>query len=419
MNTKHLRVKRIGSISELDLEIRAVNVFIGPQSTGKSTLAKIISQALWAEKNFLTMGDRYDFYRGLIDFHNMDASCFVDRSLEIVYDSPWCSIRMAYKEGKRYPHTEYIRKASKAIYRNAKIEYIPAERNFVSSIGGIQRYNESYDSKVSFLHDWEQCKVKYQRGKRFEVSLPELSFSYRYHESEGRDIVRLSTGEELRLQASSSGQQSLLPLLVVAQAVMQDIYMDKRMFNPAELAHIRKKAPNQEALIDLLGKIGKKQSKSLNKQLQALWQDIGYDARYGCTHLIIEEPEQNLYPSTQRGLVHLLLDLLGSGKASDHSLTLTTHSPYILYALDNAMLAGLLQARGKSLEGLELRRGIDPKEVSLYLMKEGGLVSLQGEDGLLGQNNIFDEEFRHQHELMYSLLLRMHQEHDTEPTTEG
>ena len=90
-----ISIKHIGSLGSISLDIKRVNVFMGPQASGKSTVAKIVSQALWAEKNYLTLADEYDFYKGLLEFHNMDRNYFLDPRLEIVYESPWCRIRMA------------------------------------------------------------------------------------------------------------------------------------------------------------------------------------------------------------------------------------------------------------------------------------------------------------------------------------
>lgn len=134
-----ITIKYVGPLKEVTLDIKRINVFMGPQSTGKSTIAKIISQALWAEKNFLTMKEKYDFYKGLIDFHNMDKNYFSNPAAEIIYESPWCSIRMKYEVGKRTPQTVYEKKENKELYHNTKIEYIPAERNFVASIENIHK----------------------------------------------------------------------------------------------------------------------------------------------------------------------------------------------------------------------------------------------------------------------------------------
>lgn len=47
-----LIIKNIGPIKDVDIKLNKVNVFIGQQSSGKSTIAKIISFCSWLEKKF-------------------------------------------------------------------------------------------------------------------------------------------------------------------------------------------------------------------------------------------------------------------------------------------------------------------------------------------------------------------------------
>ena len=49
-----LIIKNVGPIKEVDIELNRLNVFIGPQSSGKSTIAKMISFCLWIEKKVAT-----------------------------------------------------------------------------------------------------------------------------------------------------------------------------------------------------------------------------------------------------------------------------------------------------------------------------------------------------------------------------
>ena len=58
------------------------------------------------------------------------------------------------------------------------------------------------------------------------------------------------------------------------------------------------------------------------------------------SNIIVEEPELNLFPETQKDLIYDLLEMINSGR--DH-LLMTTHSPYLLYALNNCMLGALVQ----------------------------------------------------------------------------
>lgn len=410
MDKTTLYVKHIGPIEEVRLDIKRINLFLGPQASGKSTLAKILSLSLWAEKNFLTMGEEPDFFKELKDFHNMDRAYFSNKALEVVYDSPWCEITMRYEDEKRRnPQTFYKKKENRNLYHNIKIEYIPAERNFVSSIANIRKYTETYNSVVSFLEDWSAAKEKYQNGKRFSIELNDLTFSYRYIESSKQDWIRLENEKEVRLQSASSGQQSILPLLLVTEEVIKKAYDKQKVFSPEEQAHIRRLTQDESmaAFVDVIGAMNKQsRTKEVEDRLNELWKRLGYIGNYCGTHLVIEEPEQNLYPSTQRGLLQHLVSLLIGDKARNHTLTLTTHSPFILYALDNCMLAGMAVNRGKAgkLDDDMRKSAISPKDVGLWLLRDGGIIPLQDEEDHLLNKDLFNDEFQEKNEQMFQLL---------------
>lgn len=57
-------------------------------------------------------------------------------------------------------------------------------------------------------------------------------------------------------------------------------------------------------------------------------------------YFIIEEPESNLFPESQKLIVELISLVTGAG----HSALLTTHSPYVLGALNNLIYAGAVGA---------------------------------------------------------------------------
>ena len=46
-------IDKIGPIEHVDFTLNKVNMLIGPQSSGKSTIAKVISFCLWLEKDVL------------------------------------------------------------------------------------------------------------------------------------------------------------------------------------------------------------------------------------------------------------------------------------------------------------------------------------------------------------------------------
>ena len=72
---RRLIIRHVGPINSIDIELNKVNVFIGPQGCGKSTIAKIISFCSWLEKQndvtFRATGD--GLIKRLCDFHHLDG----------------------------------------------------------------------------------------------------------------------------------------------------------------------------------------------------------------------------------------------------------------------------------------------------------------------------------------------------------
>jgi predicted ATPase len=70
-------IRNIGPIANIEIELNRINVIIGPQSSGKSTIAKIISYCQWVEKRRI-MDGKYneDVSQSLLNFHRLDKNYF-------------------------------------------------------------------------------------------------------------------------------------------------------------------------------------------------------------------------------------------------------------------------------------------------------------------------------------------------------
>ncbi len=106
---------------------------------------------------------------------------------------------------------------------------------------------------------------------------------------------------------------------------------------------------------------------------------------------IIEEPELNLYPTAQQGLLNWLVEKCTKG---ENDLTITTHSPYILSHLNLLLYA--YQVAEKYPERREAVAAIvpeaswiNPKEFACYQVEHGGVQSLvDAELGLIDNNEL-------------------------------
>ncbi len=128
-------------------------------------------------------------------------------------------------------------------------------------------------------------------------------------------------------------------------------------------------------------------------------------------HFVIEEPEAHLFPIAQNQIVLLIANAYNYLKKYKkienfkingfNSFTIATHSPYILAALNNLIQAGNVAA-SKYYENLaELNKvvpeseWVDFNDVSAYLVDQGTVKSILNQDLKLIDANMIDEVSNH------------------------
>ena len=118
---------------------------------------------------------------------------------------------------------------------------------------------------------------------------------------------------------------------------------------------------------------------------------------------IIEEPELNLFPDTQQALMY---ELMADAVVSDNRMVITTHSPYILFALNNCVMGGLV---GKNIPEEKksafpsFASWIDPSLVSVYEIHDGTIKCIQDEDGII-EDNYLNQAYKKNSDEYLSLL---------------
>jgi hypothetical protein len=398
----HLIIRNIGPLKEVKLDLNRINVFIGPQSSGKSTIAKIISFCSWFEKNTILEATlKSNFYKDLLSFHNLEDNYFNNDSY-IEYKTDCCHIIFPGKDMDKLSVKVDVN--SMHPFKNRKIEYIPAERNFVT-LPGIGKYNDSKDNILNFLYDWFLAKQETEESKKYQLPLNSLHASYFYNKDKDEDNISLESGQTIGLRHASSGLMSITPLLLVFDYIMNGVYHKKRIKTPFEIVNTRRmielndiatKEEYEELLkgADIISNFYKNNKSSespmdkINSMEEQLINAIGIYSDYNSSMVIIEEPELNLFPQTQQDLVYYMLKTITSSER-EHQLTLTTHSPYILFALNNCVMGGLIGNKIPQVEKVEYHSSsswIDPKKVSIYEIHDGMIQCIQDEDGILKDN---------------------------------
>ena len=374
-----LIIRNIGPIKNVDIELNKVNVFIGEQSSGKSTIDKIISFCSWLEKTVnkdnVFFGQGKEAFRRLQAYHHIQSYfredsviCYLGENLVYAYNWP-------AEEQIPYPGWDFLDSehfsvkevflfpASKVV--NPKVIYIPAERNFVSVVPNLQKYAENDDNLMDFLLSWQEARKKYPTSHKLAL----LNLGMDFYSQDGvSNMVSLPQGGVIALEAASSGLQSIVPLLTLIDWLSNGIYQENKPYSFEEIEKIR----------HLLDEVGKDLSLSDNDSLKERLAGIVSGKIYTHTQFVIEEPEQNLFPTTQRDLVYYLLKAINHGRK--HRLVVTTHSPYILHAFNNSMILGQVQAELPE----EIKKELDckdaailPEFVSVWQISDGSLVDIK------------------------------------------
>lgn len=381
-------IENIGPVNEVNFDLNKVNVLMGPQSSGKSTIAKIISYCQWTEKRYLLDGEyKYDVSEQLLNFHRLSKNYFSKNSF-FSYESDFLKISYTGKELKQ----KIIAKDTKETYKKSKNIYIPSERNFVSVIPNLSKYKETNDNIMNFVYDWFTAKRVFNKDNSLSI----LNLDIQYFNTTEGDInaLRLNNKKEILLDEGSSGLQSVIPLIVLFEYLTDYIFRSTSIsVNERDRMYdiFRERMDNLFKSSKELGDLETLKSMDFNHLFKKFTEEYGYF--YYFTNFIIEEPEQNLFPSTQRELVNYLLKKMNDERP--HSLTITTHSPYILYAINNCLMGYNIKDKIENTDDLEditnQDSWINPDLVSIWQVHEGKLISVKNEKTKTVTKHYFNE----------------------------
>ena len=347
-----LIIDNVGPISHIDIPINKLNVIIGKQSSGKSTIAKVLSFCLWLEKDIIAHQEKgyVDgnlLIKELLSYHKITN--YFNEGAYIHYDGEYITFDYHSPEQFNITLSDSFDKAE-----NGKVAYIPSERNIVAitNISSLQM-DKSYVR--DFLFNWLSIHSLYTKEEAMPII--DLGVRYYYDEESKSDKVILSDGKELEIGEVSSGIQSVIPLYVYMNYVTKWIFKHEEGTSYDKYSVIRKalirevmkdvdedtvnKALNipalQEKLKNSLSLIRKAAKENLQSEEFAPVTDLMEKLeKPHYASLIIEEPELNLFPQTQVSLVYAMLRELDFNR---DKVMITTHSPYTLYAINNCMLS--------------------------------------------------------------------------------
>ena len=104
---------------------------------------------------------------------------------------------------------------------------------------------------------------------------------------------------------------------------------------------------------------------------------------------VIEEPEAHLFTNAQFDIIKFIAMNVN---LTDSEVFITTHSPYILNAVNLLMYSGKVEKESINANSIiDILYRIDPNEVGAFYIKEGKLIDIIDPDEMLIQSEKIDE----------------------------
>ena len=243
--------------------------------------------------------------------------------------------------------------------------FIPASRSFFASLQKnifsflaqnieidtfVKDFGSSYESAKNLYNEFGISKNKSSISKKIsEIMNKILNGNYEYKDE--KDWINSNYGK-INLSNASSGQQEALPMLLIFY-----IYSFRRVNNLT---------------------------------------------------FYIEEPEAHLFPTSQKHITQIIALLYNNG--ADNFIT--THSPYILTALNNLILAyDIKEKKGsKAIDSIvDEEMCINFDELEAYTIENGVLISIKDKEERLIGINIIDsvsDDFSNDFDKLLSISMK-------------
>lgn len=401
-----IKVKNFGPIregyqqNEGWMDIRKVSVFIGNQGSGKSTIAKLVSTLSWIEKAIVKGQIREDELSSYNRFRKRLSYQRIDNYLKPETEIEFRGDRYYFK----FVDDDFmVVKNQEGDYHLPKIMYVPAERNFLSVVDRPDKLKELPLPLFTFLDEYDRARNVFWEG----LVLPINNAKFQYDRQ--HKIARIvDDGYELRLSEASSGFQSTVPLFLVTKYLAEWLNLEGDSSIKENSIEEQRRLEREVKRISEDDKLSPEVKEEYLRQLSAR-------RRPSCFVNVVEEPEQNLFPSSQRSMLYELLNYVNHGE--HNKLIMTTHSPYLINYLSLAIKGNQVLDKIRSSHNgdmlmikldhiVPIKSTLKSDDLVIYEMNEstGTIVKLEDYKGLPSDENYLNLKMAETNEMFADLL---------------
>lgn len=410
-----IEIKDFVGIKDITIEIKQINILIGPQASGKSIIAKLlfyfkefIFEIISAAEESKSKRDLDREYKQKFEDY-FPASSWGENNFRIKYylDEDFIEIHRRTRNRNTSKIALSYSEFYKDEFNNLK-KFIHKQSKKIAeyemSISMLNRIESSYDATKLMLSTISLDRNKIAAftqlyipaGRSFFANLKSSIFTF-LSESNAVDPFLIKFGTYYERAKSPIGRT----LLSRKTTKNPDLYNDIASLNKKILCgkYLQKDGEdyleiNERRVINIANSSSGQQE---TLPLAIILGTIAFsNPRVGGNSIYIEEPEAHIFPAAQKSIVELISTVYNARK-DNLQFFITTHSPYILTAFNNLIQAGILAegATKKKIEEISQHvpktRFLNPNEVAVYSLEDGYCKSIIDEETGLIDANIIDE----------------------------
>jgi len=367
---EHLTIRNFGPIREADIQLRDLTIFVGPQATGKSLAA----QALY-------------FLRGLEDLLSPSTNAPRESVLSAlqwwlgnepsVYTKPgtllrWNDFELSQEERQQVQWEQNSLNPNDAMKKRIQTWWEKGTQHAKTQVdySKTQVYIPAGRTLYSFL----TLSSALPLISRFRPEQQWPGYIITFYETLGKALERLSRDQ---------GQVGLFSDSVSLRHLEQEI--QPILKGQIQYSHDTIVLKTEQVLLRPVN------IATGQMEVWPFWAIIESGLKSGTlapgSQIYFEEPEAHLHPGAQRSVMAMVAFLVRRGVR----VLLTTHSPYILYAVNNFLMAQKVLDAGHTLPADVLSEtALRPEQVAAYRFSPDGSVHniMDMEVGLIDEDEL-------------------------------
>lgn len=415
--THRMTIRNLGPISNCSLELKNFTILAGPQSNGKSTIAKSVFFFRTIKQDILQImmqgGPKY--LTGLSNarwemtiksrmrekfLQLFGTSWVMPSDMELVYHySPKVYVRVFLVDNKNQTERNFV-----DFEFSQQLHYFFSDLEEYSFLDILPRQREAEEERLNKLFDDPYDTVFIPAGRNL-ITLLSTQLNYIFTSLEGSQLRNIdyitkrytelilklkpyfqngmeSIWEGVKSGAETSAKKRRVGpiinlLLGQAQKVLQGCYKyvdgEERLYLDAtNYVKINLASSGQQEVVWIFNLL------------------FYYLLEEKKVFLILEEPESHLYPESQR----IIAEVLTLFANSDKEILVTTHSPYVLGTFNYLFIAAQCpkQQQAEISKRIHKRMWLDPQKSGAYFIKSGSLdnILIEADSLILIKNEAID-----------------------------